>query len=104
MIEIRNLHKAFGDKIVLNNLTVVIPDSKIFGLVGINGAGKSTLLRIISGVFKSDNGSVLIDGEEVYELHKRPYGTVAVTLLGKVLTIAEELVPEILILKKDEKE
>ena len=58
MIEIRNLYKAFGDKIVLNNLSVVIPDSKIFGLVGINGAGKSTLLRIISGVFKSDNGSV----------------------------------------------
>lgn len=67
MIEIRNLYKAFGDKIVLNNLSVVIPDSKIFGLVGINGAGKSTLLRIISGVFKSDNGSVLIDGEEIYE-------------------------------------
>ena len=67
MIEIKNLQKSFGDKIVLNNLSVVIPDSKIFGLVGINGAGKSTLLRIISGVFKSDNGSVLIDGEEVYE-------------------------------------
>ena len=49
-------------------------------------------------------GYVESDGEEVYELHKRPYGTIAVHLLGRSLTIAEELVPEILILKKDEKE
>ena len=49
-------------------------------------------------------GYVESDGEEVYELHKRPYGTVAVTLLGKVLTIAEELVPEILIPKENDTE
>ena len=67
MIEIKNLSKSFGDKLVLNDLNVKIPDSKIFGLVGINGAGKSTLLRIISGVFKSDEGNVLVDGEEVFE-------------------------------------
>lgn len=67
MIEIKNLCKSFDDKKVLNNLNLKIEDSKIFGLVGINGAGKSTLLRIMCGIYKADRGSVLIDGENVYE-------------------------------------
>lgn len=67
MIEIRNLVKNFGTKKVLDNLSLNIEDGKIFGLVGINGSGKSTLLRLISGIYKRDRGSILIDGDEVFE-------------------------------------
>ncbi|MBQ8293286.1 MAG: ABC transporter ATP-binding protein [Bacilli bacterium] len=67
MIKISNLSKSFSDKKVLDNLNLEIEDGKIFGLVGINGAGKSTLLRLISGIYKADSGSVLIDDQEVYE-------------------------------------
>ena len=67
MIEIKNLSKSYWDKLVLKNLSIKIEDGKIFGLVGINGAGKSTLLRLISGIFEANTGSILVDGEEIYD-------------------------------------
>lgn len=67
MIEIKNIKKIFDNKEILENINLKIPSKTIFGLVGINGAGKSTLLRIISGIYKSDEGEVLIDGNSVYE-------------------------------------
>ena len=70
MIEIIGLKKSFKDKEVLDNINLKIEDGKVFGLVGINGAGKSTLLRLLCGVYKADNGSILINGEEVYENEK----------------------------------
>lgn len=70
MIQLTNLNKNFKDKEVLKNLCLTIEEGTVFGLVGINGAGKSTLLRLISGVYKPDGGSVLIDEEEVFENEK----------------------------------
>ena len=67
MIQIKNLEKSFGDKKVLESVNITIEDGKVFGLVGINGAGKSTLLRLLSGIYEKDYGSILYDGEEVYE-------------------------------------
>lgn len=68
MIEIKNLTKSFNDdKIVLENLNCTIKDNAIYGLVGANGAGKSTLLRLITSIYKSDSGSILIDNKEVFD-------------------------------------
>lgn len=70
MIKISNLSKSFSDKVVIKNMNLEIKDGEVFGLVGINGAGKSTLLRLISGIYQADSGSIMIDGEEVYENEK----------------------------------
>ena len=67
MIEIKNLCKSFSDKEVLKDINITINDGSIVGLVGINGAGKSTLLRLISGIYKADSGTILVDNEELYE-------------------------------------
>lgn len=68
MIEIKNLTKSFSDdKIVLENLNCTIKDNAIYGLVGANGAGKSTLLRLITSIYKSDSGSILIDDKEAFD-------------------------------------
>lgn len=67
MIEINNLSKSFGTKVVYNNADITVENASICGLVGINGAGKSTLLRIISGVMTADSGTIDIDGEPVFE-------------------------------------
>ena len=67
MIKIENLSKKYDKDNVLDNLNCTIKDGSIYGLVGSNGAGKSTLLRLINGIFKADSGSILIDGEEVFE-------------------------------------
>lgn len=56
-----------GRKKALDNVSLVIPDGCIYGFLGSNGAGKSTLMRMISGVYKTDQGSIKIDGQEVYD-------------------------------------
>ena len=67
MIEVRNLTKRFGDIVAVDHINATIRDGSVFGLIGTNGAGKSTFLRIMSGVLRPDEGSVTIDGKEVYE-------------------------------------
>ena len=62
MIKIEGLCKSFGEKVVLKDVNLEIPDGKVMGLVGINGAGKSTLLRILCGVYKADSGTIFVDG------------------------------------------
>lgn len=66
MLKINNISKSFKDKKVLDNLSLVVNDSSIFGLVGVNGAGKSTLLRCVSGIYKSDEGNVELDGVDTF--------------------------------------
>lgn len=67
MIEINNVTKLFGKKKALDNISFKIDNGSIFGLVGSNGAGKSTLLRILAGVFETDGGKALIDGNIPFE-------------------------------------
>lgn len=62
MIEIRQVHKSFGDNHVLKDMTLTLSKGTIFGLIGINGAGKSTLLRLLSGVLIPDQGEITYDG------------------------------------------
>lgn len=67
MIKTENLTKRFGDFVALDNISCTISEGCIYGMVGSNGAGKSTFLRAISGVYKADEGSATVDGEEVWE-------------------------------------
>lgn len=68
-VEIHNISKRFGDKIVLDNISFEIEEGEIFGLIGPNGAGKSTLINIITTVLQADNGSINICG---YDINKEP--------------------------------
>lgn len=67
MIEIQNATKRFGDFAALENLTLQIKPGCIYGLVGPNGSGKSTLLRLIAGVYRPDEGKVVIDDAPTWE-------------------------------------
>lgn len=68
MIEIHNLTKAFDQKIkAVDNVSAVIKENTVFGLIGTNGAGKSTVLRMVSGVMKPDEGVVTVDNMPVYD-------------------------------------
>lgn len=66
MIEIVNVTKSFDRNPVLEHLNCRIEKGSIYGLVGANGAGKSTLLRLIMGIYKQDEGTIVVDGMESY--------------------------------------
>lgn len=65
MLEVRNISKSFQGVKALKNVSAVLNDGEIHGIVGENGAGKSTLMKIVSGVYKYDSGEILIDGQPV---------------------------------------
>ncbi|MBO5278885.1 MAG: ABC transporter ATP-binding protein [Lachnospiraceae bacterium] len=67
MIEAKGISKSFGGIKAVDNLTATIQEGTVFGLIGTNGAGKSTFLRMVCGILKADEGSILVDGKPVYE-------------------------------------
>src|SRR5690606_17553147 len=71
MIEVKQLSKSYGDKLVLDELSMAIPKGKITSLIGPNGAGKSTLLSIISRLIDQQEGSVLLNAKNIASYKSR---------------------------------
>ncbi|KOS03694.1 iron ABC transporter ATP-binding protein [Paenibacillus polymyxa] len=65
MVEIKNVSKRYGNKNVVDQVSVTVPKGTITSFIGPNGAGKSTLLSMISRLTDSDEGEILIDGQAV---------------------------------------
>ncbi|MCL2596824.1 MAG: ABC transporter ATP-binding protein/permease [Paludibacter sp.] len=65
-IEIKNLHIQFGDKVVLNNINIIIPKKSSVALVGDSGAGKTTLANVICGLQIPHVGEVITEGKNIY--------------------------------------
>jgi len=60
VIEVKNLRKAYGDRLLIDNLSFGLPRGGIVGIIGPNGAGKTTLFRMLTGVEKPDSGEVRV--------------------------------------------
>lgn len=67
MIQVNNLTKTFQDFKALDEACLHVKKGAIYGLVGPNGAGKSTIIRHITGIYRPDSGTVLVEGKPVYE-------------------------------------
>jgi len=74
IIEIEGLHKSYSEYKALNNINLLIGESKIFGLLGPNGAGKTTLIRIINQILEPDQGLVKFAGELLSRKHIHSIG------------------------------
>ena len=64
MIEAQHVKKAFGEKVLFNDLNFMLPPNGIVGIIGPNGAGKTTLFRLIMGLEQADGGNFEV-GETV---------------------------------------
>jgi phospholipid/cholesterol/gamma-HCH transport system ATP-binding protein len=71
MIEIHQLHKAFGKQVVLNRVDFEVREGETVALLGPSGTGKSVLLKHIIGLIKPDGGTVLVDGKDVVTLKRK---------------------------------
>ena len=62
MIEIKDLRKSYGERVVLDGLDLTVQDGSTVALIGSSGSGKSTLLRILNLLERPDSGTVSIEG------------------------------------------
>lgn len=65
MLSIKNLTKSYGEKVVVDNLSLEINSGEIYGFIGHNGAGKTTTLKSVVGILRFDSGEITINGNNV---------------------------------------
>lgn len=66
-----NLYAGYGNKYILNGLSVTLPSGKITALIGPNGCGKSTLLKCFSRLLTPESGTLRLEGDDISRLHGR---------------------------------
>ncbi|QFY07131.1 ATP-binding cassette domain-containing protein [Nonomuraea phyllanthi] len=110
-LEISGLAKAFGDKVAVDHVDLVVPQGSFYGLVGQNGAGKTTTLSMAVGLLRPDSGTARIFGDDVWAaparakqlvgvlpdglaMPERLTGREVLTYLGLLRGLAKEVVAE----------
>jgi polar amino acid transport system ATP-binding protein len=63
MLELKNISKAYGDRVIFDHFNLTIPEHQILAIVGPSGGGKTTLLRMMAGLETIDSGQVIYDGQ-----------------------------------------
>src|SRR6186997_12894 len=71
MIQLKNVHKAFGPKQVLQGFTLDVVEGETMVIIGYSGTGKSVAIKHIVGLLEPDSGQVLVDGQDVPHLPRR---------------------------------
>lgn len=76
IVEVTDVTFAYGDQLVLDDVSITIDDGEFLGLVGPNGSGKTTLLEVMIGLRRPDSGSVRLFGEPAHVVHDDRIGYV----------------------------
>ncbi|MEJ2215672.1 MAG: ATP-binding cassette domain-containing protein [Gemmatimonadota bacterium] len=98
-IELEDVHKAFGEKVVLDGVSLDVREGETLAVIGTSGVGKSVLLKTIVGLLSPDRGRVTVDGEVVtelarerlYELRRRVGYVFQFAALFDSMTVGENL-------------
>lgn len=69
-LEIKNVTKAYKQKIAVHNFSMEVQTGECLGLIGPNGAGKSTLINMVANIIESDTGQILLDGKRISSMRK----------------------------------
>ena len=65
MLDVKNLSISFGGLKAVDDFSITIEKGQLYGLIGPNGAGKTTIFNLLTGVYKTDGGRILLDGKDI---------------------------------------
>jgi phospholipid/cholesterol/gamma-HCH transport system ATP-binding protein len=70
LVELRNVTFGYGERVILNDISLTVPRGKVTALMGASGGGKTTVLRLIGGQYRAQQGQVLFDGQDVAAMNQ----------------------------------
>jgi D-xylose transport system ATP-binding protein len=91
LVEMKNISIAFGGIHAVDDASVDLHPGEVMGLLGHNGAGKSTLIKILSGAYKRDAGTILINGEEATINNPRDAKGYGIETIYQTLALADNV-------------
>jgi phospholipid/cholesterol/gamma-HCH transport system ATP-binding protein len=71
LVELRNLTFGYGDRVILDDISLSVPRGKVTALMGASGGGKTTILRLIGGQSRAQRGEMLFDGQDVTPMNQQ---------------------------------
>ena len=71
LVELRDVRFGYGERLILDGITLTVPRGKVTALMGASGGGKTTVLRLIGGQYRAQSGSLTFDGQEVASLNPK---------------------------------
>jgi ABC-type sugar transport system ATPase subunit len=91
IVGVRNISKAFGPIVALKNVSLEVSAAEIRGICGENGAGKSTLVKILTGVYRPDDGDILVDGKPAFIATPRQAQEQGIAIVSQELSLSPDL-------------
>lgn len=70
LVELRNLTFGYGERVILDDVSLTVPRGKVTALMGASGGGKTTILRLIGGQIRAQSGEMLFDGQDVTHMNQ----------------------------------
>jgi branched-chain amino acid transport system ATP-binding protein len=90
LLEARDLHLRFGDRVVLENVSLAFEPGRLSGIVGPNGAGKTTCFNVLTGRYKPDRGRVVFDGRDITGASPQAIARLGVARSFQIMTLFDE--------------
>lgn len=91
LLELKNVSKSFPGVKALDKVSFDLKAGEVHALLGENGAGKSTLMKIISGIYKRDEGSYKVDGKEIHSINPKIAQDLGIAIIHQELNMCQDL-------------
>ncbi|MBN8943721.1 MAG: ABC transporter ATP-binding protein [Rhizobiales bacterium] len=90
LFEAKGLHLRFGDRVVLENISLTFEAGTLSGIMGPNGAGKTTCFNVLTGRYKPDRGQVLFDGQDITGLKPHRIARLGIARSFQLMNLFDE--------------
>jgi branched-chain amino acid transport system ATP-binding protein len=90
LFEARNIHKRFGSRVVLENISLAFEEGQVSGIMGPNGAGKTTCFHVLTGQHRPDRGEIVFDGRPITGLPPQRIATMGISRSFQVMNLFDD--------------
>jgi branched-chain amino acid transport system ATP-binding protein len=90
LFEARNIHKRFGRRVVLENISLSFHEGHVYGIMGPNGAGKTTCFNVLTGLYRPDRGTVRLEGRDITGLPPQRMAALGISRSFQIMNLFDD--------------